>query len=348
MLNNMPPPRRQFFLAPLAAVLPLITGTSPALAGAPEDAMRAVSQDVRYANGDINLAAELLLPEAGGPHPAVVIAQGSGDSDRSSRWARDFAALFLGEGVAVLLTDKRGSGLSGGAWETSSLEALAGDTLAGAAFLRERPEIDPARIGVAGLSQGGKYAPLVGVMDADLAFVIGVSADAVTYGEQALHEMANMAREAGMPEPAVAGAVQIMSAAARYALNDDWPAYRESLDAAVNEPWAPIAETFPTTPDDPRWAFWRAAGPFDPMVYWPFVTQPSLILLGEDDESDNVAVEETVRRLSFGFAQARKTNFAIEIIPGAGHDAGVYSSPAATKSAIAGFLRAHGLAAEEE
>lgn len=308
-------------------------------------ATAAAAEDVRYPSGGVRLAAELMLPQGPGPHPAVVIAQGSGDSDRSNRWSRDTARIFLDRGLAVLLTDKRGSGASGGNWETASFEELAADTLAGIAYLRTRREIDPARIGMVGLSQSGRYAPLVATMDSHLAFVVSISADAVSYGEQAFHEMANMAREGGMPEPIIAGGIGLARAAARYAINGDWAAYQAVRNDALTQPWAPLAAAFPATAEDPKWHFWRATGRFDPMVYWPIVNPPALIMLGENDEQNNVAVAETVHRLRFGFAQARKTNFTIAVIPGAGHDAGINSTPGQAAATIDRFLRAHRLCA---
>ena len=305
----------------------------------------AASHDVRYANGNIILAAELMLSDGNGPHPAVVIAQGSGDSDRSNGWARAIAQIFRDSGLAVLLTDKRGSGASGGDWREAAFTELAGDVGAGAVYLRTRRDIDPARVGVAGLSQGGKYAPLVAVSDAHIAFVVSISADAVTYGEQAFHEMTNMARERAMPDAAVDGGVRFAAAAARYAVSGDWAPYAAERAAAVGQPWEGFLEAFPASADDSKWTFWRVNGSFDPMVYWPIVRPPALILLGADDERQNVAVAETVRRLDFGFAQARKTDQRVVVLPGVGHDVGVMAGNTAASAAIDDFLRAYGLCA---
>lgn len=314
-----------------------------ALSLVPAARAETVSHDVRYTNGDIILAAELILPDGDGPHPAVVIAQGSGESDRSNGWARAIAAIFRDRGLAVLLTDKRGSGASGGDWRSAAFTELAADARAGAAYLRTRRDIDSARIGVAGLSQGGKYAPLVAVSDARIAFVVSISADAVTYGEQAFHEMSNMARERAMPDAAVDGGVRLAAAAARHAVSGDWAPYAAERAAAVGQPWEGFLAALPATPDDPQWTFWRVNGSFDPMAYWPIVRQPALVLLGADDERENVAVAETARRLHFGFAQARKTDQRVVVLPGVGHDVGVMAGNPAASAAIDDFLRAYKL-----
>ena len=46
---------------------------------------------VLYPSGDITLGAALLAPRIEGKRPALVIIQGSGDSDRRNAWSRGFA-----------------------------------------------------------------------------------------------------------------------------------------------------------------------------------------------------------------------------------------------------------------
>ena len=94
----------------------------------------------------------MVLPSGTGPFPAVVFLHGSG---AEGRWASRFLARRLAEeGFAALIWDKRGVGGSGGSWEESGFEDLAGDAAAAVAFLRSRPEIDPERVGLHG---GGRY-----------------------------------------------------------------------------------------------------------------------------------------------------------------------------------------------
>lgn len=321
----------------------VLAGVAMAVVGAPGVAA-AGSSDVRFSNGDIALAGELMLPRGDGPFPAIVVAQGSGDSDRTNQWSRDVSQVFLDCGMAVLLTDKRGSGASGGKWNTSSMEDLAGDSLAGITYLRARPEIDRARIGIVGLSQGGKYAPQVAVMDDDVSFVVSVSSDALTFVEQQMHEMRNDLHQMGLPAPIIDSALPMLSAAARYTLNGDWARYQAARNAASGQLWAPVAQAFPASADDPRWEFWGKTGRYDPIVYWSVARQPALILLGALDEQNNVAVGETVHRLRFAFAQAGKTNFQIEVFPNSDHDGGFHREPEAARSAVRKFLITYGLA----
>jgi len=278
------------------------------------------SEDVRYTNGEIPLAAELLLPEGEGPFPGAVIIQGSGTSDRGNAWARSIAEVLVGEGVGVLLTDKRGSGESGGDWRTVGFGDLAGDALAGVAFLRGRTEVDPERIGLVGLSQGGWVAPITAsVRPREIAFVITVSSAAVGFAEQTTLEMANTARQAGLAAEEIAEVLELHRQAGRYLSTAEWEPYAQALEAARGKPWGAIAAGFPASRELPIWTFLRRVYAFDPIPYWLAVPQPTLILYGEEDEKDNVPVAESVRRLEFAFGLTGKTNARIRVLPGAGH-----------------------------
>jgi hypothetical protein len=71
-------------------------------------------EEVRFRNGDVELAGTLLLPAGPGPHPAVVFLHGSGPE---GRWASNYLARrVVRGGIAALVWDKRGVGESAGSW----------------------------------------------------------------------------------------------------------------------------------------------------------------------------------------------------------------------------------------
>ena len=133
---------------------------------------------VRYASGEVSIAGSLLLPAAAGPHPAVVMIHGSGAVTRDT--LRPFADHFARNGVAVLITDKRGTGASTGRWARATFDDLADDALAGVQYLRSRTDIQASAIGLHGMSLGGWVAPLAAVKSRDVAFVIVESAPVMT------------------------------------------------------------------------------------------------------------------------------------------------------------------------
>lgn len=148
------------------------------------------SEDVTYRSGDIQLAGTLTLPQGDGPFSAVLLLTGSGAQDRDETLFGHKPFLLLADtltraGHAVLRVDDRGVGGSGGDLTTATYDDLVGDALAGVAYLKGRPEVDPKRIGLLGHSEGGYFAPLAAQRSHDVAFVILMSVPAVP-GEEAL------------------------------------------------------------------------------------------------------------------------------------------------------------------
>jgi len=118
-----------------------------------------------FTNGDVRLSYRLDVPQRSGPVGAVVFGHGSGEQTQES--CRFLADGFLSRGFATLCFDKRGVGQSSGTFvfvgardSIPVFDDLASDMAAGVAFLRTRPEIDGARIGLAGVSQAGWIIPL--------------------------------------------------------------------------------------------------------------------------------------------------------------------------------------------
>ena len=117
-----------------------------------------------FVSGDARLAYTLDLPSGAGPFPAVVVGHGSGRVTRQQMaW---FADRWTAQGFATLRFDKRGVGESTGVYSevpaTTSptlIPLLASDIAAAVRFLRTRSEIDPRRIGLAGVSQAGWILP---------------------------------------------------------------------------------------------------------------------------------------------------------------------------------------------
>jgi uncharacterized protein len=137
------------------------------------------STDVTYKNeaGKVSLAGTLTVPKGKGPFPAVILISGSGAQDRNETIFehRPFAVLadaLTKRGVAVLRVDDRGVGGTTGSTMKSTTQDLAGDVLAGVAFLKARSEINGRKIGLMGHSEGGIIAPLVASRSKDVAFIV--------------------------------------------------------------------------------------------------------------------------------------------------------------------------------
>jgi len=136
----------------------------------------------------VKLAGTLTLPQGTGPFPAVVMITGSGAQDRDETILghKPFAVIadrLTRDGIAVLRVDDRGFAKSTGNFSTATDDDFAADTAANVAFLRGRSDIDPARIGLIGHSEGGLVAPKVAAKDPKLAFIVLMAGPGVKLSE---------------------------------------------------------------------------------------------------------------------------------------------------------------------
>lgn len=158
-------------------------------------------EEIKIQSGAITLAGTLTLPPSGGPFPAVILITGSGAQNRDEevfgvKPFRMIADHLTRQGIAVLRCDDRGVGGSTGSTSQASSADFADDALAEVQFLEGRPEIDKARIGLLGHSEGGLVAPLAASRSADVAFIILLSGPAVT-GERIMLAQAELIMRAG-------------------------------------------------------------------------------------------------------------------------------------------------------
>lgn len=103
----------------------------------------------------------LHLPSSAGPHPAVLLLHGfTGQRMEPHRLFVLFARLLAEHGIAALRFDFRGSGESEGTFDQMTPSREVEDVVQAYAFLKARPEIDPSRLGLLGLSMGGMVAAL--------------------------------------------------------------------------------------------------------------------------------------------------------------------------------------------
>jgi len=150
-------------------------------------------EEVSYENEEagVKLEGTLTTPNSEGPFPAVILISGSGQQNRDEEILGHRPFLVLSDyltrrGIAVLRVDDRGVGGSTGNFSQATTEDFAGDVLAGIEYLKSRGEIDPARIGLIGHSEGGLIAPIVAVESPDVAFIVMMAGPGIT-GEEILY-----------------------------------------------------------------------------------------------------------------------------------------------------------------
>ncbi|WP_410580831.1 alpha/beta hydrolase family protein [Amycolatopsis sp. lyj-108] len=154
----------------LAAAVVVVSSPMPAAAP---------TGDVSFTSHGVTLHGTVVAPEGRGLAPGIVMVHGSGEHDRDDY--RTEAEAFAKAGIATLIYDKRTEGYS---LFERDYSVLADDALAAVQALRSRPGVDPARVGVWGLSEGGWVAPLAASKSKDVAFVVTVGANGVSPDRQ--------------------------------------------------------------------------------------------------------------------------------------------------------------------
>ena len=158
-------------------------------------------------SGDHLLAGTLHLPDDE-PRATVLMVPGSGPSDRDNDvYFPTIRAGLLERGIAAASFDKRGVGESSGDWHDTGPAQQAADVAAQLTCLRRLEEVDPARVGLFGHSQGGWVVLEAAAADPAVAFVVTNSGPAVTMARQERFATEAHMHAAGAPAEAVTAAI---------------------------------------------------------------------------------------------------------------------------------------------
>ncbi|MEU1721779.1 prolyl oligopeptidase family serine peptidase [Nonomuraea sp. NPDC005692] len=123
-----------------------------------------------------------------------MLVHGAGTGTRREKLLGE-AVAFARQGLTVLIYDKRSAGYS---LFHRSYAQLAEDALGAVATLRKEPGVDPGKVGIWGLSEGGWVAPLAASKSKDIAFVVVVGANALQPLRQQSWAVAAGLRKAGV------------------------------------------------------------------------------------------------------------------------------------------------------
>ncbi|MDQ3306293.1 MAG: prolyl oligopeptidase family serine peptidase [Actinomycetota bacterium] len=243
-------------------------------------------EEVAFRSGKVSLAGTLFVPFGAGPHPAVVLAGGSGPRDRQGLLL--MADLFARNGIAALAYDKRGSGDSTGSYRTigADFRSLAEDVVAGVGHLRGRGDIDPGRVGVWGVSEGG-YVVALAAASPEVAFVVGVSAPGVSAIASFLWQNEQALRHGGVSDAAVSANTRAMTVL-----------YRAARSLGLVERG-------------------QVSWDLDPAAAWARVGQPVLLIYGEHDRLVPPARSATV--ITQALAEAGNAGHSVVRVAGTDH-----------------------------
>lgn len=265
-------------------------------------------EEVRFQNGSVSLAGTLIQPLSPGPHSAVVLVHGSGAPGRSNIRYRSYGIFFARHGIAALVYDKRQG------FETATFDDLASDAAAAVRFLKTRKDMDSARVGLAGFSQGGWLAPLAASRLDGVAFLILQVAASVSVEEQELQRVRYGMADEGFSEEDIARAAAYTKLVFDVAYRgEDWAKLAAATEKAKGEPWAEQVQ-LAASPDELEG--WRRQR-FDPEPVLRKTTIPVLVLYGERDSV--VPPAENAERMRRLLAEAGNKDVTIKVFPRANH-----------------------------
>ena len=280
------------------------SGDSPAARWSPATASYAAPVGAPYTAEDVvvrtpaglRLAGTLTIPThaAGTRLPAVVLITGSGSQDRDEalpsinaalRPFREIADTLARRGIAVLRLDDRGVGGSDAGPGTATTADFADDVRAALAWLRTRAEIDPARLGLVGHSEGAMIAPMVATTDTRLRGIALIAS------------------------PAQRG-LDIVHWQIRYLLAQDSSLTATRRDSLLRVAFVQSDSVYRT----PGWQAFFAS--YDPLITARRVRTPTLILQGETDRQVPAADAQTLAR---AMRAAGNRNVTVRTFPRMNH-----------------------------
>jgi len=277
-----------------------------------------VAEEVTFRNGAITLAGTLTLPAGEGPFPAVILLTGSGAQDRDETIVGHkafavWADALTRRGVAVLRYDDRGMGGSSGGSIDDTTADFAADAGAAMDFLRGRPEIDPARIGLMGHSEGGSTALIATSNGAQAAFVVMIAGPSVSGADILTGQSRAIVLASGGTE---AQAAEAEATQARFMLavlnnRDDGPAAEGAVEALAIEIGQPAAQAAGVARIMSS-GWYRYFTAYDPAAAIRALHVPMLAIYADRDR--NVPADQNAAHLA-----QLKPDAEIIVLPGLNH-----------------------------
>jgi len=265
------------WLALPLALWPSISAYAAAPASTPIPADLTATPVRFQGSGGITLHGTIFDPaHTQGGRSGVVLVSGSGTGLRTE--TQPDAIAFAQQGLSTLIYDKRSVGYS--PFQLSYLQ-LADDALAAVQTLRAHAGVDPKKVGIWGLSEGGWVAPLAAERSTDVAFVIVVGANAISPLQQQTWAVANALHREG-----VSGSLITYAEPTLFRLVANVGIYPEAY--------------------------------YDAVAVLQHVRQPLLGMWGSDDQSTPPGQNPPL--FAQALQQGGNTHYTFRFFPGASHD----------------------------
>jgi pimeloyl-ACP methyl ester carboxylesterase len=279
-----------------------------------------VEEERTFENGTSKLSGTLYLARGRKTQPAIVATHAAAAPLRDLPLYRHLKEMLPALGIAVFIYDRRGSGKSEGDLETSDYTLLADDAIAAVRMLKADSRIDPQRVGIWGLSQGGWLSLLAASRSSEPAFIIAVSAPLVSPDVQMMFRSINVLRVNGYSQADIEQMIATRKAVDDYMRGSgDRATAQRLVDAAKIKPWFKFLYMGETVADRAT-SRWRKEIEFDPLRTLDGVKIPALVIYGALDPVVPVAV--SVERL-----RVAHPKLDVVVVAGADHSMQVSVPP---------------------
>lgn len=294
------------------------------------------SEEVRFRNDSakVTLAGTLTLPSKDGKFPVVVLISGSGAHNRDEEMLNHKPFLVLADhltrnGIGVLRYDERGVGQSTGNFKTATSLDFSHDAESAVNFLKTRKDVDAAKIGLAGHSEGGLIAPMVAARSEDVAFVVLLAGPGMELKKLLLIQDGLIAKAYGMPDDIVKKLVGINEKAYELVIQStDIKKLKTDMTRFVNENISKIPDTLiPGKMTRDQFAAARIESlsspwtqymlKYDPGKTLEKVKCPVLAINGEKDLQ--VVAKENLEAITLALKKGGNTNVTTKEFPDLNH-----------------------------
>lgn len=297
-------------------------------------------EEVTFTNGDITLAGTLSLPPGDEPHPAAILISGSGPQDRNETITpvseiqsfKLIADALARAGIAVLRYDDRGVGQSTGTYADANLTAFTGDANAAVNFLLERPEINPAQIGLIGHSEGAIVAPMVALENPNVAFIVSLAGPANRGLEVMMLQELDILEASGASDEAYSQRIAEQGIIMPLIEARDWAGLEAALPDIIQAEIAVLPEAQRAAIGDPaeftaqqtrrmlatyQSPWYQEFAYHNPADDWAQITIPVLGIFGEFDIQVNPG--QNAPAMQSALEAAQNPDFQVVTIPGMNH-----------------------------
>jgi uncharacterized protein len=279
-------------------------------------------EEITFQSGSFTMVGDLRTPGGKGPFPLVLFVHGSGPADRYGTGEYlPIMERMLQAGYATFAWDKPGTGESTGMLDDRRVLAQRTQILLEAIkVMKSRPEIDPKRIGLWGISQAGYVMPRVLAQSKDVAFMICVSCAGMSGYDQMSFQITAMALCRRAPEEKAdqkAALLDALDQARTYETYAEYLNYREVLKALAGLVPVPL-ESRAIVPEkawqknDPT-----AEGLWNPAKVIEQVKIPILAIYGDKDRQIDPLQGAYAYRVAL--EQAGNPHSRVEVFPNANH-----------------------------